>query len=166
MGRPDPPQPRAPRLRLAWATGLGSGYAPLIPGTFGSLVGVAIFVIAVTVAGTAGGVGVTVAATLLGFATCGVAARHIGEEDPGRVVADEIAGQMVALLFLPPLATTWLAGFLLFRLFDVLKPWPANRLERLPGAAGIMCDDLMAGIYANVVLRVGYAAYGAVAGWG
>ena len=79
--------------------------------------------------------------------------RCFGEKDPGRVVVDEIAGQMVALLFVRPTALVLLAAFLLFRVLDVLKPWPARRLEDLPGGSGIMADDLMAGLYANLILH-------------
>lgn len=137
---------------LALATALGAGYAPVAPGTWGSAVGLllwlalpstpwvqALVIIAVVAAGVWSG---------------GVAERHFGRVDPGQVVIDEVAGMLVTL-FLNPVG--WLGaagGFLLFRVADILKPFPARRLERLHGGLGIMADDVMAGIYANVALRV------------
>ena len=82
------------------------------------------------------------------------AAAHWGLRDPGAVVVDEVAGQMVALALLPLSPATMAAGFLLFRLFDIVKPFPARRLESLPGGFGIMADDLAAGLYANGALRL------------
>jgi phosphatidylglycerophosphatase A len=90
---------------------------------------------------------------VLGLWAAGRAEALFGEKDPGRVVIDEIAGQMVALLFIRPTALVLLAAFFLFRVMDVLKPWPARRLEDLPGGSGIMADDLMAGLYANLILH-------------
>ncbi len=70
------------------------------------------------------------------------------------IVIDEFAGQFLALLALPPTWPVLLAGFVLFRLFDIMKPPPARRLEALPGATGIMADDLLAGLYANLLLQL------------
>jgi len=145
-------------LATVVATGLGAGYAPIAPGTAGSLVGVALFwaVHHLPLAGQA-------AATLLvfaaGVAAAGHVARRLGIEDPRLVVADEVAGMWVSLLGLPLTAATAAAGFVLFRAFDVFKPYPARDLERLPGGWGIMCDDVMAGIYANLMLRAGLLAW-------
>jgi phosphatidylglycerophosphatase A len=83
-----------------------------------------------------------------------VAERHFGRIDPGQVVVDEVAGMLVTLFLV---RVGWLGAFgafLLFRIADIVKPYPANRLERLPGGLGIMADDVMAGIYANVALRL------------
>ncbi len=82
-------------------------------------------------------------------------ARRAGVEDPGRVVVDEMVGMWATLLWLPWNLGTAIAGFLLFRAMDVLKPYPARQLEGLPRGWGIMADDVMAGIYANLLLRVG-----------
>jgi phosphatidylglycerophosphatase A len=82
-----------------------------------------------------------------------VAERHFGRTDPGQVVIDEVMGMLITL-FLNPVG--WIgafAGFLLFRVFDVIKPYPANRLEQLHGGFGVMADDAMAAVYANLVLR-------------
>lgn len=153
--RPDaaPRGGRALRPALLLATAGGLGYAPLAPGTVGSLPGVA----AAWALGEAASGWALVAALALvaaaGTWAAGVAARHAGESDPGLVVVDEVAGQMMTLLFLPPTPMVLTCGFLLFRVFDILKPFPARALERLPGGPGIMADDLMAGIYGNLVLQ-------------
>jgi len=81
--------------------------------------------------------------------------RNYGDPDPRVVVIDEVAGQLLAYLFLPVSAINVALGFLLFRAFDIWKPQPIRRLERLPGGVGIMADDLLAGIYANVLLQLG-----------
>jgi phosphatidylglycerophosphatase A len=77
----------------------------------------------------------------------------LAKHDPGAVVVDEIAGQILTLAFVPMTPRTLLLGFVLFRALDILKPFPARRLESLPGGSGIMADDLMAGIYANLLLQ-------------
>jgi phosphatidylglycerophosphatase A len=160
-GPPPSSLPRASPLDVlatVVATGLGSGYAPFAPGTAGSLVGLALFwpVSHLPLAGQA------LATTLvfaLGVAAAGHVARRIGIEDPGLVVADEVVGMWVSLLGLPLTGVTAVAGFVLFRVFDVFKPYPARDLERLPGGWGIMCDDVMAGVYANLLLRAGLLAW-------
>ena len=77
-------------------------------------------------------------------------ARLVGRKDPGIVVVDEVVGQWVTLAALPFTPVTAALGFLLFRVMDVVKPWPARDLERLPGGWGIMADDVMAGVYAHL----------------
>ena len=147
--RPSP----ADRIAIVVATGLGTGYGPLVPGTWGSIPGVALGWL---VERRAGGWGVAAAAcvaALFGTWAAGRAERYWGEKDPGRVVVDEIAGQLVTLCFLPATPQVLLAGFVVFRVFDIVKPWPARRLESLPGGSGIMADDLMAGLYANLILQ-------------
>ncbi len=136
------------------ATGAGSGYAPFAPGTAGSLVGLLLFW-PLSRLPFAGQVGVTVALFLVGTLAAAHLARRLGLKDPGIVVVDEVVGQWVSLLLLPLTPLTVVLGFLLFRLLDVLKPWPARDFERLPGGWGIMADDVMAGIYANLLVRVG-----------
>ena len=75
------------------------------------------------------------------------------------MVVDEVAGQWITLVALPFTPVTALAGFVLFRVMDIVKPWPARDLERLPGGLGIMADDVAAGIYAHLLLRVGLAVW-------
>ena len=153
-----PPNSPAPgsatdRLAMILATGFGAGYGPIAPGTWGSLPGLAFAWGLDRIAGSW-----AVAAGAAFFAVAGVwaagrAEALLGEKDPGPVVVDEIDGQMVALLFLPFTAGVLVAAFLLFRVLDVWKPWPARGLERLPGGSGIMADDLMVGLYANLILH-------------
>src|SRR6185295_15757216 len=135
------------------ATGLGTGFSPIAPGTFGSALGVLLFWPAHRLPGWALAVGAAVIA-LVGVAAGDRLATRMGVEDPGRVVVDEVAGQWVSLLFLPWNWRVALAAFVAFRVMDVVKPWPARQLENLHGGWGIMADDLMAGVYANLLVRL------------
>ena len=92
--------------------------------------------------------------TLIGVWAANEAEAHYGREDPGQVVIDEVAGQLVTLAFTGAGAVAALVGFLLFRVFDIIKPYPANRFERLHGGLGIMADDLAAGVYGCVALHL------------
>ena len=145
-------------LSRAVATGFGSGYAPFAPGTAGSLVGLLLFL---PIAGLAWPtqLAATAAVTLVGVLAAGHVARILGRKDPGLVVVDEVAGQWITFVALPVTPVTALAGFLLFRLMDIVKPWPARDLEQLPGGFGIMADDVAAGIYAHLLLRAGLAVW-------
>jgi phosphatidylglycerophosphatase A len=147
-------------LALSIAT-CGVGYLPLMPGTFGSAVGVAIFLILtqLTTASFALVLVVTLAITFSGIWAASRTEELSGRKDPGKVVVDEVAGQLIALLpltlfIVQPLTLGVTVSFILFRLFDIIKPYPAGRFERLKGGFGIMCDDLMAGAYAAVVTSV------------
>lgn len=135
------------------ATGFGAGYGPIAPGTWGSLPGLAFAWGLDHLAGRWAVLGGASFFALAGVWAAGRAEALLGEKDPGRVVVDEIAGQMVALLFLPVTGRVLLVAFMLFRVLDVWKPWPAHRLEVLPGGSGIMADDLMVGLYANLILH-------------
>lgn len=155
-------------LALSLAT-FGVGYLPLIPGTLGSLAGVGIFLLfAQFVGGSALFALVlvfTLAVTLSGIWAATRTEELAGRKDPGKVVVDEVAGQMLALLPLTlltvsPPARGVIFSFILFRLFDIFKPYPARRLERLKGGYGIMCDDLVAGVYAAVVTAAIVAVIG------
>lgn len=135
----------------AIATVGGIGRVPRFPGTVASVVGVGLAWwlspnSAMQIAGT-------LAVTALGFWSAGPAARAMGVKDPPAVVIDEVAGMMIGLALLPATWKTYLAAFLLFRFLDIFKPGPIRRLERLPGGAGIMADDLLAGLIANLILR-------------
>ena len=145
-------------LALAIAT-CGVGYLPLAPGTWGSLVGVAIYLlIRSSVASTSEFFTIEsvliIAVTFIGIWAASRTEKLSGRKDPGKVVVDEVAGQLIALLpILPGFDIGWpgiLAAFLLFRLFDIIKPFPARRFERFKAGMGIMCDDLVAGVYAAV----------------
>lgn len=135
------------------ATGFGSGYSPIAPGTAGSAVGLVLFW---PLAGAGPQVQLLAVAAgfLIGVVTSTLLARRIRRKDPGLVVVDEVVGMWTTLALLPFTPLTAVAGFVLFRAMDVLKPWPARQLEALPEGWGIMSDDLAAGIYAHLLLRV------------
>ena len=141
-------------LRFWIATGLGSGLVPWAPGTAGSAVALGLFWLTTRLGTNWLPAVVFVGLVLAGFWSAASAARRLGQKDPGAIVIDEFAGQFLALLALPPNWQVLAAGFVFFRLFDILKPPPARRLEALPGATGIMADDLVAGLYANLLLQV------------
>ena len=181
---------------LAFTT-WGVGYGPIAPGTWGSAVGVVIYVgIAKLVATilahfsmfstpvwpflaeypTTGlpiqvtawiyaGIGISlVLFCLIGIWSSGRSIPLLGSSDPSQAVVDEVMGQLITFLFIPfTLSLPFLlAGFLLFRLFDIWKPYPIRTLEMLPGGLGICADDIVAGVYAGVCLAVGYAVFMAV----
>jgi phosphatidylglycerophosphatase A len=139
-------------VALAVATALGVGYVPFAPGTFGSAAGLLLWWLLPHT------VPVQLVAIVIVFAigtwSGTVAERHFNRTDPGHVVIDEVLGMLVTL-FLNPVG--WggaLAGFLFFRVADIIKPFPANRLEALHGGFGIMADDAMAAVYSNLALRL------------
>jgi phosphatidylglycerophosphatase A len=148
---------RMPRLTSTgarWvATAFGSGYAPIAPGTAGSAVGLVLFWPLVG-RGWVVQAAACVVLFIVGVAAAGRVAREVGREDPGLVVVDEVVGMWVTLVGLPFGPFTAGLGFLLFRVADVFKPWPARSLESLHGGLGIMADDVAAGVYANLALRV------------
>jgi phosphatidylglycerophosphatase A len=135
------------------ATGLGLGYSPLAPGTFGAALGVALFWLARGWPLWAQAAGAVVL-FFVGVAASNRLATLLGKKDPGRAVIDEVAGMWVSLLMLPLGWRTALAAFVAFRITDTLKPWPARQMEGLRGGWGIMADDMMAGVYANLLVRV------------
>jgi phosphatidylglycerophosphatase A len=135
------------------ATAFGSGYSPVAPGTAGSAVGVLLFWPLVGL-GWVWQLAACLAVLAVGVAAASRVADLVGRKDPGLVVVDEVAGQWITLLGLPFTLPVVLAGFVLFRAMDVVKPWPARALERLPRGWGIMADDVAAGVYANLLLRV------------
>jgi phosphatidylglycerophosphatase A len=104
-------------------------------------------------------IALAVAITLLGISPSTVVARESGREDPGFVVIDEVAGQMIALIGVPLHWKYLLASLILFRVFDIVKPFPLRRLERLPEGTGIMMDDVGAGLYALVLLQLWLHAF-------
>jgi phosphatidylglycerophosphatase A len=140
------------RLAVAIATTGGLGYAPIAPGTFGSAAGVAIYLLTAHRSLTEQ-IGLAAAVTVIGIWAAGVAAVHFGRSDPSHVVIDEVAGQLVTYL---GTGVSWkgaIIGFLLFRALDIVKPWPANRLEALHGGLGIVADDIMAALYGCAMLH-------------
>ena len=99
-------------------------------------------------------IGLAIAVTLIGIPAASQVARASGKKDPGFVVIDEVAGQLIALIAVPLAWKTLLAGFILFRVSDILKPPPVRQLERLPEGTGIVLDDVAAGIYALAVMQL------------
>lgn len=161
-------------LALAIAT-CGVGYLPLAPGTWGSLVGIGLYMLVrgallnalwnVTLefklntfhlfyAIIACEIVFVTALSLIGIWAASWTEKISGTKDPGKVVIDEVAGQFIALLPVPFLVdTAWwpvILAFILFRFFDIVKPYPARKLESLPGGLGIMADDIVAGVYAAI----------------
>jgi phosphatidylglycerophosphatase A len=172
---------RKPRISLAIATAFGLGYLPIAPGTFGSLGGVAISLGLVWISSrkilqyanlerdasfwTVGLMPadvqyvIVVLVAILGVYVADRAAKYAGKKDPQFVVIDEVSGQM--LVYFSPFTVlnwkSWLLGFILFRVFDIWKPFPARQAESLPGGLGIMADDWIAGIYAALGLWIARA---------
>lgn len=141
------------RVATALATGFGSGYSPLAPGTAGTVVGLVLF-LPLSRLPALGQLAAIVLTFGLGLFVSTHVCRRLAIKDPGIVVIDEVVGMWVSLLFLPLTPAVAGLGFLLFRLLDIIKPYPARQFEALPEGLGIMADDVMAGIYVNLVLRV------------
>jgi phosphatidylglycerophosphatase A len=129
------------------------GYLPLVPGTFGSLVGLGLFflffgypplIYFLSILGI----------IILGLITAGRFEKILNKKDPGCIVIDEVAGMMLALSFMPANFKIILLGFLIFRILDTFKPYPASRLQNQHGAVGVMGDDLIAGLYTNILLQI------------
>jgi phosphatidylglycerophosphatase A len=153
-------------VRKLAVTGLGTGYLPVMPGTWGSAGAAGAYLLAIRALGASA---VPVAAAMAALAAVAGAAcvafgrfaeEAFGRKDPRQCVADEWAGQALAYLLLP-LGTVWAdhlvaaaVGLFYFRVMDILKPPPARRLERLPRGWGVLLDDLVAGLYANVAAQV------------
>lgn len=128
------------------------GYAPIAPGTAGSAAGLALFFLLRATGLVWLEPIAAVALFVIGAWAGNIAERYFGGIDPGPVVIDEVLGMIVTLMFVP---VSWLgavAGFLVFRVLDVVKPWPARRMESLHGGIGVMADDAMAAVYGNAVM--------------
>ena len=142
------------RLAVFVATVGYCGYFPIAPGTVGSAAGLVFYVLVWWAQSRALEV-----ALILGLFGAGVwagttAERYFGGIDPGPIVIDEVVGMLITLAFIPVGWSAALAGFVLFRIFDVFKPYPAGRFERFHGGLGVMADDAMAAVYANISLRL------------
>jgi phosphatidylglycerophosphatase A len=128
------------------------GYAPVAPGTFGSAAGLAVFVLLRAIGISWLEPLAIVAIFAVGAWAGNVAERYFGGIDPGPVVIDEVLGMLITLMFVP---VTWagaLVGFFVFRVLDIVKPWPARQMESLHGGVGVMADDAMAAVYGNVIM--------------
>lgn len=143
----------ATAIAVAAGTGLGSGFFPVAPGTAGSLVAVGLYW-ALAPAGLPVLFLVVALLFAVGVWAAGVCGRRYGKHDHGRIVIDEFVGQLIALATFPATPAWSLAGFLLFRLFDIWKPFPARTIDRgWRSGTGVMADDVVAGIYANLALQ-------------
>jgi phosphatidylglycerophosphatase A len=146
------------RLALLIATWFGCGYFPWGPGTIGSLAAIFIALLLHTYLGSGRLTFLLLTLALLWPAIWAATRteRLVQKEDPGLVVVDEVLGQWVTLLGVAVLDwKSWIAAFILFRLFDIWKPWPVRRFEQLPGGVGIVMDDVAAGIYGALILYIG-----------
>ncbi len=144
---------------VSWAiaTFFGVGHAPIASGTVATAATIPLYLAGWFAGGYWG-----VAALALFFTVAGVPAaaaleRGVGYHDPSEAVVDEVAGYLITMLFIPPTLITCLAGFLIFRALDVLKPWPASRLEKLPSGWGIMADDVACGVMGALIMNLGMA---------
>ena len=149
---------RDPRLLLAY--GFGFGLAPKAPGTFGTLAGIPLAILVMWLP-SLWSVGLLAVLFLVGIPICQKGAERLGCDDPGAVVWDEIVGYGVAVIAVPLSIWTLVAGFALFRLFDITKPWPIGWADkRVHGGLGIMLDDVLAGLMALGVMHVGLIGVG------
>lgn len=136
------------------AFGLGSGLSPKAPGTAGSVAAL-VFAVPLVVLPWWAGLGLVMLAFAVGCYLCGETSRRLGVHDHGGIVWDEFVGLWLVLLWIPFEFAWWLAAFVLFRLFDIVKPWPIRWLDRrVGGGFGIMIDDVLAAVYALVPLLV------------
>ena len=156
----------APKVALVWATFFGAGYAPLAPGTAGTAAAIPLWWGLSHVPGWLY-LAATAAVVLTGIAAADRAGRYYGVADSGHIVIDEVAGYLVTMAFLPRTLFAALAGFVLFRICDVLKPWPARFFDRAPrwkNGAGVVLDDLFAGLWALALTWGAVAAKGRLLG--
>ena len=152
------------RLAVFVATVAYCGYFPVAPGTVGSLAGLAFYLVVWWSQSPVVEVAMIALLFAVGVWAGTTAERYFGGIDPGPIVIDEVVGMLITLAFIPVGLSGAIAGFFLFRVFDVLKPFPAGRFEKLHGGLGVMADDAMAAVYANITLRlVLWAAPGWVA---
>ncbi len=140
------------RIGVFIATCAHVGYAPVAPGTFGSAFGLLVYYLVRRQGSTLVELGTLAVILLIGLWSATEAEHHFGGIDPGPVVIDEVVGMLITLALHPVNVAGAVTGFFIFRVLDVVKPWPARRLELLPGGFGVVLDDVMAGIYGNLVM--------------
>lgn len=145
--------PRRPRHLAHWiALGFGAGLAPVAPGTVGTLAAIPLYLLLEPLPAIAYAALVSVL-FLLGVWACGKTARDFNDPDPSAVVWDEVVGFLITMFMAPAGWVYVVIGFVLFRVFDILKPFPINALQSAPGGWGILLDDVLAGVYAALLLR-------------
>jgi phosphatidylglycerophosphatase A len=155
------PQGISDKVALVIATGLGSGFSPVAPGTCGSFLGILLILLLSRLEVSGVPRMLLFLVLVAGISAAGIwaasrAERIFRRKDPPQVVIDEIVGQLLTfgLIFKHPRFVLLLTGFLFFRLFDIVKPFPIRRLERVPMGVGIILDDLAAGFYASIILLI------------
>ena len=131
---------------------LGLGLLRPAPGTIGSAFGLGVFVVFLAGSPTSVQIGATVVATLVGVAAATATSRRLGLEDPSEVVVDELAGMWLSVIAVDSVPA-WILAFFVFRLFDIVKPFPARQMEALPEGWGIMLDDIVAGAYTWLIIQ-------------
>lgn len=141
------------RVGLFIATCGYLGHVPVAPGTFGSAAGLVVFYAVRSTGSTVIELSVIILLFAIGIWAGTVAERHYGGVDPAPIVLDEVVGMLITLALLPVSAAGAIVGFFVFRVLDVVKPWPSGRFERLPGGLGVMADDGMAALYGNLAMR-------------
>jgi phosphatidylglycerophosphatase A len=147
-------QKRVKKFILFWATGFGVGYSPLAPGTLGTLIAIPVYYFLSEIPPPVYEI------TLIGFFFLSVwisenAEVFFRKKDDSRIVIDEMMGFLITMLWVPKTTLFIIVGFILFRFFDILKPFPIRHLEkRLKGGFGVVLDDVMAGVYANIILHL------------
>ena len=142
------------RLFMAIATGFGLGYLSIAPGTWGTLLALPIhyLIVQLPLQGYVSAIAIII---VIAIVSAGSAEKIMDKPDPSIVVIDEVAGMLIAMIAIPAHPIAWLLAFILFRLFDILKPFPVNFFDqRFHGGLGIVLDDLMAGIYALASLQL------------
>nr|WP_252732028.1 phosphatidylglycerophosphatase A [Paraglaciecola arctica] len=140
------------------ALGFGSGLAAKMPGTFGTLAALPLVVLLSHYASFSIYLGVTILVSVAGIWICGKAADDMKVHDDSSIVWDEVAGMLITMIAVPLSWQTLAIGFVLFRFFDILKPWPISYLDKhVHGGFGIMIDDVLAGVFALCVLHIGLA---------
>jgi phosphatidylglycerophosphatase A len=141
------------RLSILVSSFFYLGYSPVAPGTVGTLGAVLLFYL-ISGFSNLEYVLFTIVFIILSVWVSEVARIRLGDSDPSRIVIDEVCGFLVTMILIPPSIINIALGFLLFRFFDILKPPPIRRSETLPGGLGIVADDVLAGIYANILLQI------------
>lgn len=145
-------------IKTPWqflASGFGAGLSPIAPGTMGTLVAVPLWAIFASFLPLWGYLLLIIIASIIGITICQKASDELGVHDHGGIVWDEFVGLWITMLFAPVSWASAILGFLLFRFFDVLKPWPIKAIdEKVSGGFGIMFDDIIAGIFALIALQL------------
>jgi phosphatidylglycerophosphatase A len=145
------------RLSLILASGFYIGFIPGAPGTYASIVTTLGFFLAYHHMHWIPPIlhmSAICLISMIGVLTSSIISKNTGVEDPSYIVIDEVAGQLLTFLFVPFSALNWILGTIAFRIFDIWKPYPIRKMESFKNGVGVMADDLLAGIYANLVLQI------------